>query len=143
MTREVKVMLEKQGYKLLGIGQNVFSSDAVTEGPVKYVREPIDVIKLSGAPDLKETIVVARGGTTTFLAPLLAGGVKGIITSEGSPFSHLGILSREFGTPCIMTLQVKKDNDFVPLLDQPIEDGTVVMMDISDPEEGRVYVKEG
>ena len=52
---------------------------------------------------IKEHILLVRGGTTTFLAPALSLGAIGIITMSGAPESHLGILSREFQTPCVMT----------------------------------------
>ena len=48
-------------------------------------------------------MLLVRGGTTTFLAPALTMGAIGIITMSGAPESHLGILSREFQTPCVMT----------------------------------------
>ncbi len=46
---------------------------------------------------------LAQGGTTTFLAPALSMGAIGVLTLSGAPESHLGILSREFQIPCIMT----------------------------------------
>ena len=52
---------------------------------------------------LSNHILVVRGGTTTFLAPALSMGAIGLITMSGAPESHLGILSREFQIPCIMT----------------------------------------
>ena len=47
--------------------------------------------------------MLAQGGTTTFLAPVLSMGSVGVITLSGAPESHLGILSREFQIPCVMT----------------------------------------
>ena len=52
---------------------------------------------------LKEHILLVQGGTTTFLAPALSMGAIGVITMSGAPESHLGILSREFQMPCVMT----------------------------------------
>ena len=52
---------------------------------------------------LKEHILLVQGGTTTFLAPALSMGAIGVITMSGAPKSHLGILSREFQMPCVMT----------------------------------------
>ena len=62
------------------------------------------MIALIRSGKLKEHILLVRGGTTTFLAPALSMGAIGIITMSGAPESHLGILSREFQTPCVMTV---------------------------------------
>jgi len=59
-----------------------------------------------GSGDLKKYILLVRGGTTTFLAPALTMGAIGILTMSGAPESHLGILSREFQTPCAMTIHL-------------------------------------
>ena len=61
------------------------------------------MIALIQSGKLKEHIVLAQGGTTTFLAPVLSMGAIGVITLSGAPESHLGILSREFQIPCVMT----------------------------------------
>jgi hypothetical protein len=45
-------------------------------------------------PDVETTAVISRGGTTTFMSPALMTGVAGLITLQGAPESHLGILSR-------------------------------------------------
>ena len=37
------------------------------------------------------------------VAPALSMGSIGVITMSGAPESHLGILSREFQMPCVMT----------------------------------------
>jgi signal transduction protein with GAF and PtsI domain len=70
---------------------------------VKYLDAPKDVIALIQSGKLKDHILLVRGGTTTFLAPALSMGAIGVITMSGAPESHLGILSREFQTPCVMT----------------------------------------
>ena len=87
--------------KQIGTGASVFAAEPV-EGPVKWLDSHQAVIDFVRSGQVADTIVVARGGTTTFLTPALTGGVKGIITLQGAPASHLGILSREYGIPCIM-----------------------------------------
>lgn len=67
---------------------------------------PKDVIALIQSGKLKDHILLVRGGTTTFLAPALSMGAIGVITMSGAPESHLGILSREFQTPCVMTVHL-------------------------------------
>ena len=84
-------------------GFNVFETQKSPKGKVKYLGSPKDVIELIQSGKLQEHILLVRGGTTTFLAPALSMGAIGVITMSGAPESHLGILSREFQIPCVMT----------------------------------------
>ena len=89
--------------KIIAEGYNSFESKKKPVGIVKYLPDPKSVIALIKSGKLKEHIVLAQGGTTTFLAPTLSMGAIGVITLSGAPESHLGILSREFQIPCVMT----------------------------------------
>ena len=84
-------------------GYNCFETDKTPSGEVIFLPDPPAVIALIQSGRLKEHILLAEGGTTTFLAPALSMGAIGVITLSGAPESHLGILSREFQIPCIMT----------------------------------------
>jgi phosphoenolpyruvate-protein kinase (PTS system EI component) len=84
-------------------GYNSFDTKKTPVGTVKYLPDPQSVIKLIQSGKLKEHILLVQGGTTTFLAPALSMGAIGVITLSGAPESHLGILSREFQMPCVMT----------------------------------------
>ena len=88
---------------LLAEGYNSFETTKTPTGTVKYLPDPSSVIKLIQSGKLKEHILLVQGGTTTFLAPALSMGAVGVITLSGAPESHLGILSREFQMPCVMT----------------------------------------
>jgi hypothetical protein len=92
--------------EILAEGYNVFETDKSPSGTVKYLDLPKDVIALIQSGKLKDHILLVRGGTTTFLAPALSMGAIGVITMSGAPESHLGILSREFQTPCVMTVHL-------------------------------------
>ncbi len=91
---------------ILAEGYNSFETSKTPVGTVKYLPDPISVIKLIQSGKLKEHILLVQGGTTTFLAPALSMGAMGVITLSGAPESHLGILSREFQMPCVMTAYV-------------------------------------
>lgn len=91
---------------VLATGFNAFTTGKQVTGAIKYLADPKSVIALIMSGKLKEYILLVRGGTTTFLAPALSKGSLGIITMSGAPESHLGILSREFQTPCIMTVDL-------------------------------------
>ncbi len=84
-------------------GFNSFETRKKPSGVVKYLPDPQSVIALIQSGNLKEHILLVQGGTTTFLAPALSMGTIGVITMSGAPESHLGILSREFQIPCVMT----------------------------------------
>lgn len=95
-------------------GYNCFETSKAPLGEIIYLPNPKAVIALIQSGKLKERILLAEGGTTTFLAPALSMGAKGVITLSGAPESHLGILSREFQIPCIMTAYlVSSDTRYV------------------------------
>lgn len=96
--------------KVIAEGFNSFETSKKPIGIVKYLPDPKSVIALIQSGKLKDHIVLAQGGTTTFLAPVLSMGCSGVITLSGAPESHLGILSREFQIPCVMTTYLK-DSD--------------------------------
>ena len=84
-------------------GYNSFETRKTPTGVVRYLPDPKSVLTLIQSGKLKEHILLVQGGTTTFLAPALSMGSIGVITMSGAPESHLGILSREFQMPCVMT----------------------------------------
>jgi phosphohistidine swiveling domain-containing protein len=92
--------------ELVGIGLNVAQLDGTVRGRVRYVGKPADVVKLLRDPDLKSTIVLTQGGAVTFAGALLPKRPVGLITIEGAPESHLGIVSREFSIPAVMSVQL-------------------------------------
>lgn len=133
--------------EVLAEGYNVFNTSKSPEGTVKYLGSPQDVIQLIQSGKLGEHILLVRGGTTTFLAPALSMGAIGVITMSGAPESHLGILSREFQTPCVMTAYLTSsesryvvgntdDAHFEEIAREL--DGKRVRLDCTDHEVGRV-----
>lgn len=128
-------------------GYNSFESRKSPEGEVVYLPNPQSVIKLIQSGKLKEKILLVQGGTTTFLSPAISMGAIGVITLSGAPESHLGILSREFQMPCIMTTYLLDsdaryvtggDNDahFKAMIERL--EGKRVRLDVSDAEFGKV-----
>ena len=128
-------------------GFNTFNTDKKPSGVIKFLADPQAVIALIQSGKLKEHILLVRGGTTTFLAPALSMGVTGVITLSGAPESHLGILSREFQIPCIMTAYLRSsdaryitggDNDehFAEVIEAL--NGKAVSLDCRDGEIGSI-----
>lgn len=123
---------------LVGTGINVFTSDVRAVGRIRFLDSPDEVLEFIDGPDVDETVVISRGGTTTFMSPALMAGVAGLITLQGAPESHLGILSREFGIPCVMSTSFTEGvqterGETIPA------DGTRVRLDITG-EKGQVLV---
>lgn len=128
-------------------GFNSFETDKTPEGMIKYLPNPQSVIKLISSGKLKEHILLAQGGTTTFLAPALSMGAIGVVTLSGAPESHLGILSREFQIPCVMTAHlVGSDSRYETGVDNSAHfdamiaalDGKRVRMRCGDVETGQI-----
>ncbi len=131
-------------------GMNVFETSKQPSGTVHYLASPMDVISLIDSGRLRDHILLVRGGTTTFLAPALTMGAIGVITMSGAPESHLGILSREFQTPCVMTAHLAggSGSRYVPgetgdeHFEEIVEalDGKNVKLDCSDHDVGRIVL---
>ena len=128
-------------------GFNSFETRKTPSGVVKYLPDPKSVIALIQGGKLKEHILLVQGGTTTFLAPALSMGAIGVITMSGAPESHLGILSREFQMPCVMTAYLtgsesryvtggNNDAHFAAII--KALDGKKVQLQCEDRETGRV-----
>ncbi|MGS0757494.1 PEP-utilizing enzyme [Roseateles sp. GG27B] len=135
--------------KVIAEGFNSFETSKKPIGTVKYLPDPKSVIALIKSGKLKDYIVLAQGGTTTFLAPVLSMGAIGVITLSGAPESHLGILSREFQIPCVMTAHlVDGDSRYVTggenkeHFDEMVKalDGKMVQLSCEGAETGQIIL---
>lgn len=93
------------GRVLRGVGDNVVKHAGNTVGTARYVRTSDRVMDYlqNGVPDDTIAIIDDSGGTLT--APILEG-FKGVLCAGGSIRSHLGILTREYGIPCLMNAKI-------------------------------------
>lgn len=124
----------------IGTGIKAFTSANGATGKIRFLDSPEEVLDFIDGPDVESTVVISRGGTTTFMSPALMAGVAGLITLQGAPESHLGILSREFGIPCVMSTEFSEGiqtsrGETIPA------DGTTVRLDISG-DQGLVHLVE-
>jgi phosphohistidine swiveling domain-containing protein len=98
----------------VGSGDNVYRTDADLEGIAREISTLERVMEMltDGVPEHTIAIIDDSGGTMT--APIMQG-FKAMICLEGTIRSHLAILSREFGIPCLMAAEVKglRDGDRV------------------------------
>lgn len=60
---------------LIGTGINVFTSDTGVVGVIRFLDSPDEVLDFIDGPDVENTVVISRGGTTTFMSPALMSGV--------------------------------------------------------------------
>ena len=130
-------------FEQVGTGLNVYECPDVVEGVVKWLETPEDVISFatSGA-DVSDVVVLARGGTTTFLTMALNAGIRAVVTLQGAPESHLGILCREYGIPCVMSVAFDRGVRTVRGETVPA-DGVRVRLDVSSRPQGTVSVEPG
>jgi phosphohistidine swiveling domain-containing protein len=89
-----------------GQGDNVVRRAANIIGTASYIRNSEKVLHLmdKGVPRDLIAIIDDSGGTLT--APILEQ-FHGVICAGGTVRSHLGILTREYGIPCLMNAKVK------------------------------------
>lgn len=124
----------------IGTGIKAFTSTTGATGQIRFLDSPEEVLEFIDGPDVENAVVISRGGTTTFMSPALMAGVAGLITLQGAPESHLGILSREFGIPCVMSTEFTEGiqtsrGETIPA------DGTTVRLDTSG-DQGLVHLVE-
>lgn len=136
-------------FTVIATGMNVMAIPEAVVGTARVVRTPKDVLALSRSGDLSKTVVLTRGGAATFAGPLLLRKPAAVVTLEGAAESHLGILSREFSIPAVMSIElvgaeVERLSSAGQVRDEYVEhvlgllDGRQVKLDCSDPAEGRV-----
>jgi hypothetical protein len=96
---------DAEGRALSGVGDNVVRRDANVRGRALYVRSSEEVIALmqGGVPAGSIAIIDDSGGTLT--APILES-FAGVVCAGGTARSHLGILTREYGIPCLMNVKL-------------------------------------
>ncbi len=96
---------DADGRELRGVGDNVAKYPQNATGKARYIRSPDQVMALltKGVPPETIAIIDDSGGTLT--APIIEH-FKGVICAGGSTRSHLGILTREYGVPCLMNAKI-------------------------------------
>ncbi|MGR9092347.1 MAG: PEP-utilizing enzyme [Gammaproteobacteria bacterium] len=96
---------DAHGRTRCGIGDNVVGYPENTTGTARYIRSSDRVLKFlsDGVPPGTIAVIDDSGGTLT--APILEQ-FAGVICAGGTVRSHLGILTREYGIPCLMNAKV-------------------------------------
>jgi hypothetical protein len=96
---------DEEGRPIVGTGANVFRAPGDVTGTAHYVSDVEKVMEMltSGVPEETIAVIDDSGGTLT--APIL-GGFTAVICLGGTVRSHLGILTREYGVPCLMNARL-------------------------------------
>jgi phosphohistidine swiveling domain-containing protein len=96
---------DTNGREQRGVGDNVVKYPKNLVGIARYIRSSDRVLELltKGVPADTVAVIDDSGGTLT--APILEQ-FKGVICAGGTVRSHLGILTREYGIPCLMNAKI-------------------------------------
>jgi len=98
---------DEQGRPIVGTGDNVFRAKADLTGTARFITT-VDVVMemlTEGVPDGTIAVIDDSGGTLT--APILED-FAGVVCMGGTIRSHLGILTREYGIPCLMAADLDR-----------------------------------
>ena|SRR5437588_11461477 len=87
--------------EVLGRGEKVFDHPPV-HGTLRHLDSPDDVLALLDAGAGGVIALVGDAGAT-FLAPLYHE-LTAVVCTSGTRRSHIGIVSREFQLPCVMSV---------------------------------------
>jgi len=121
LEQDVGEETDDEGRPVVGHGDNVFRAKADVTGTARFVSDVETVMEMltEGVPDDTIAVIDDSGGTLT--APIL-GDFKGVVCMGGTIRSHLGILTREYGVPCLMAAKL-----------EGLQDGDQVTVEYSKP----------
>jgi phosphohistidine swiveling domain-containing protein len=90
----------------IGSGKTVSGSGG--EGVLHVANDTAQVLALLRYEHLDEVILLTDSASATAVVPLLAK-VGGVVCRSGGMTSHLAIVAREFGLPCLMGAELGED----------------------------------
>jgi len=96
---------DDNGRELRGTGDNVVQHATNVSGIARYIRTSEQVIKYMREGVPTETIALVDDSGCTLTAPIIEQ-FTGVICAGGTVRSHLGILTREYGIPCLMNARI-------------------------------------
>ena len=90
----------------IGTGTKVFDA-APVRGTWRRLSSPDDVLTLMDTTAEGIVACVADAGAT-FLAPIFDE-LTAVVCLSGTPLSHIGIVSREYQIPCVMSAELRAE----------------------------------
>jgi signal transduction protein with GAF and PtsI domain len=114
----------------IGTGTRGFAAGPV-RGSWRRLTSPDDVLELMDTTAEGVVACVADAGAT-FLAPIFDE-LTAVVCLSGTPLSHIGIVSREYQVPCVMSavLDATPANGDAVEVDCSGADGVVRLLDAS------------
>ncbi len=112
---------DASGRAQCGQGDNVVQFARNVTGIARYFRSATQVMQSLTDGVAPDTIAIIDDSGGTLTAPILEH-FKGVICAGGTTRSHLGILTREYGIPCLMNAKVRS-----------IHEGDRVELEVSGP----------
>jgi hypothetical protein len=93
------------GRREVGSGDNLIAGKENVVGIARFISttEQVTAMLVDGVPEKTVAVIDDSGGTLT--APILDG-FTAVVCLGGTVRSHLGILTREYGIPCLMNAKV-------------------------------------
>jgi signal transduction protein with GAF and PtsI domain len=91
----------------IGRGTKVFDA-APVRGLWRPFDSPADVIALMDESPADTVIGVVADAGATFLAPIFED-LSAVVCLSGTPLSHIGIVSREYQVPCVMSASLSEE----------------------------------
>jgi len=119
-----------ENLKEVGTGTNLFPA-GVVRGTARWFHETADVLSVD-EDEVEQTIAFVHKGGMTFLSPILPD-LRGVVCTAGSPESHLAILARESGVPCVLAANLSDE----------VHNGDTVVLDLADAYRAAVHVVAG
>lgn len=110
------VAIDENGREQRGTGDNVVRHRVNVSGIARYIRSSDHVIRYMQTGVPPDTIAIVDDSGCTLTAPIIEQ-FKGVICAGGTVRSHLGILTREYGIPCLMNARTSgiRDGDRVEI----------------------------
>jgi phosphohistidine swiveling domain-containing protein len=97
--------MTREGDSMTVVGRGLVVSGSGCSGTGRQANELEQVFALLKDPELGDAILLVESPSATAIVPLLSK-VRGIVCADGGMTSHLAIVSREFGLPCVMAADV-------------------------------------
>ena len=101
----------------IGQGKVVGLPTTVT-GIARFVADIQTVIAMMSA-DMSTTILLVEDASATAVSPII-GDARAVVCTSGGPTSHLALVSKEFGVPCVVGAVLVEDAASL--------DGTTIMI---------------
>ncbi len=102
--------VDADGRELRGVGDNVVTHVRNLVGIARYVRTSDKVLQYLTAGVPADTIAIVDDSGGTLTAPVLER-FSGVLCAGGTTRSHLAILTREYGIPCLMNVKLSGIRD--------------------------------